>query len=491
MADENTVKQAGWQLEHSYAALPQTFFSKITPAPIQNPELIILNEQLADSLGLDSGALQEEEGVQILAGSRTPDSGLPLAQAYAGHQFGHFTMLGDGRALLHGEQITPDGRRVDIQLKGSGRTTYSRGGDGRAALGPMLREYIISEAMHALGIPTTRSLAVVKTGEPVFRESILTGAVLTRTASSHLRVGTFEYALNRGSMNDLRALADYTISRHYPEVRETENPYLMLLREVVTRQASLIAKWQLAGFIHGVMNSDNMALSGETIDYGPCAFMNSYDPKTVFSSIDARGRYAYGRQPIMAEWNLSRFAEALVPLIDENQEKAVELAQAEISSFPEKFNVYWLQGMRAKLGLFTEEAEDEALITDLLNLMQEQEADYTNTFRAITFNKLDKTGLFTDNRFASWQERWQERLGKQNESQEDSRQLMRDNNPAVIPRNHHVEEALEAAEKNGDYSVMNKLLDVLADPYAHTREQEDYTAPPAPTLVPYRTYCGT
>jgi uncharacterized protein YdiU (UPF0061 family) len=491
MADENTVKQAGWQLEHSYAALPQTFFSKITPAPIQNPELIILNEQLADSLGLDSGALQEEEGVQILAGSRTPDSGLPLAQAYAGHQFGHFTMLGDGRALLHGEQITPDGRRIDIQLKGSGRTTYSRGGDGRAALGPMLREYIISEAMHALGIPTTRSLAVVKTGEPVFRESILTGAVLTRTASSHLRVGTFEYALNRGSMNDLRALADYTISRHYPEVRETENPYLMLLREVVTRQASLIAKWQLAGFIHGVMNSDNMALSGETIDYGPCAFMNSYDPKTVFSSIDARGRYAYGRQPIMAEWNLSRFAEALVPLIDENQEKAVELAQAEISSFPEKFNVYWLQGMRAKLGLFTEEAEDEALITDLLNLMQEQEADYTNTFRALTFNKLDKTGLFTDNRFASWQERWQERLGKQNESQEDSRQLMRDNNPAVIPRNHHVEEALEAAEKNGDYSVMNKLLDVLADPYAHTREQEDYTAPPAPTLVPYRTYCGT
>ena len=491
MADENTVKQAGWQLEHSYAALPQTFFSKITPAPIQNPELIILNEQLADSLGLDSGALQEEEGVQILAGSRTPDSGLPLAQAYAGHQFGHFTMLGDGRALLHGEQITPDGRRIDIQLKGSGRTTYSRGGDGRAALGPMLREYIISEAMHALGIPTTRSLAVVKTGEPVFRESILTGAVLTRTASSHLRVGTFEYALNRGSMNDLRALADYTISRHYPEVRETENPYLMLLREVVTRQASLIAKWQLAGFIHGVMNSDNMALSGETIDYGPCAFMNSYDPKTVFSSIDARGRYAYGRQPIMAEWNLSRFAEALVPLIDENQEKAVELAQAEISSFPEKFNVYWLQGMRAKLGLFTEEAEDEALITDLLNLMQEQEADYTNTFRALTFNKLDKTGLFTDNRFASWQERWQERLGKQNESQEDSRQLMRDNNPAVIPRNHHVEEALEAAEKNGDYSVMNKLLDVLADPYAHTRDQEDYTAPPAPTLVPYRTYCGT
>ncbi|WP_298783888.1 YdiU family protein [uncultured Marinococcus sp.] len=491
MADENTVKQAGWQLEHSYAALPQTFFSKITPAPIQNPELIILNEQLADSLGLDSGALQEEEGVQILAGSRTPDSGLPLAQAYAGHQFGHFTMLGDGRALLHGEQITPDGRRIDIQLKGSGRTTYSRGGDGRAALGPMLREYIISEAMHALGIPTTRSLAVVKTGEPVFRESILTGAVLTRTASSHLRVGTFEYALNRGSMNDLRALADYTISRHYPEVRETENPYLMLLREVVTRQASLIAKWQLAGFIHGVMNSDNMALSGETIDYGPCAFMNSYDPKTVFSSIDARGRYAYGRQPIMAEWNLSRFAEALVPLIDENQEKAVELAQAEISSFPEKFNVYWLQGMRAKLGLFTEEAEDEALITDLLNLMQEQEADYTNTFRALTFNKLDNSGLFTDNRFASWQERWQERLGKQNESQEDSRQLMRDNNPAVIPRNHHVEEALEAAEKNGDYSVMNKLLDVLADPYAHTREQEDYTAPPAPTLVPYRTYCGT
>ncbi|SDW64023.1 Uncharacterized conserved protein YdiU, UPF0061 family [Marinococcus luteus] len=491
MAEENTVKKAGWQLEHSYASLPNTFFSKITPAPAQSPELIVLNEQLADSLGLDSEELKEEEGVQILAGSQTPENGLPLAQAYAGHQFGHFTMLGDGRALLHGEQITPDGRRVDIQLKGSGRTPYSRGGDGRAALGPMLREYIISEAMHALGIPTTRSLAVVKTGEPVFRESVLTGAVLTRTASSHLRVGTFEYALNRGSMNDLRALADYTIDRHYPEVRETENPYLMLLREVVTRQASLIAKWQLAGFIHGVMNSDNMALSGETIDYGPCAFMNIYDPKTVFSSIDARGRYAYGRQSIMAEWNLSRFAEALVPLIDENQEKAVELAQTEISRFPEQFNEYWIQGMRAKLGLFTEETEDEALITDLLNLMQEHEADYTNTFLALTFNKLDDSGLFTDSRFASWQEQWLERIGRQNESEESARQLMCDHNPAVIPRNHHVEEALEAAEKNGDYSVMNQLLDVLSEPYAHTREQEKYSAPPAPTLVPYRTYCGT
>ncbi|WP_079475949.1 protein adenylyltransferase SelO [Marinococcus halophilus] len=491
MAEKNTAKKAGWQLEHSYAALPQTFFSKLTPAPVQEPELVILNEQLAASLGLDSEALREDENLQVLAGSQTPENGLPLAQAYAGHQFGHFTMLGDGRALLHGEQITPEGRRVDIQLKGSGRTPYSRGGDGRAALGPMLREYIISEAMHALGIPTTRSLAVVKTGEPVFRESVLTGAVLTRTASSHLRVGTFEYALNHGSMNDLQALADYTIDRHYPEVRETENPYLELLRKVVTRQASLISKWQLAGFIHGVMNSDNMALSGETIDYGPCAFMNSYDPKTVFSSIDARGRYAYGRQPIMAEWNLSRFAEALVPLIDENQEKSVELAQAEISQFPERFNEYWLQGMRAKLGLFTEEQEDEALITSLLSLMQTHEADYTNTFRALTFNQFDDSGLFTDSDFASWQEQWLERLERQEESKDLSGQLMRDHNPAVIPRNHHVEEAIEAAEKNRDYSVMNQLLNVLSEPYAHTKEQEKYTAPPAPSLVPYRTYCGT
>ncbi|GEK59207.1 hypothetical protein CHL76_12250 [Marinococcus halophilus] len=491
MAEKNTAKKAGWQLEHSYAALPQTFFSKLTPAPVQEPELVILNEQLASSLGLDSEALREDENLQVLAGSQTPENGLPLAQAYAGHQFGHFTMLGDGRALLHGEQITPEGRRVDIQLKGSGRTPYSRGGDGRAALGPMLREYIISEAMHALGIPTTRSLAVVKTGEPVFRESVLTGAVLTRTSSSHLRVGTFEYALNHGSMNDLQALADYTIDRHYPEVRETENPYLELLRKVVTRQASLISKWQLAGFIHGVMNSDNMALSGETIDYGPCAFMNSYDPKTVFSSIDARGRYAYGRQPIMAEWNLSRFAEALVPLIDENQEKSVELAQAEISQFPERFNEYWLQGMRAKLGLFTEEQEDEALITSLLSLMQTHEADYTNTFRALTFNQFDDSGLFTDSDFASWQEQWLERLERQEESKDLSGQLMRDHNPAVIPRNHHVEEAIEAAEKNRDYSVMNQLLNVLSEPYAHTKEQEKYTAPPAPSLVPYRTYCGT
>ncbi|MEX2414808.1 MAG: YdiU family protein, partial [Paenibacillaceae bacterium] len=383
MTKREAIIETGWNLDNSYARLPKLFFTSLNPTPVRSPKLIVLNYPLATSLGLNVQDLQSKDGVTVLAGNQIPEGVLPLAQAYAGHQFGHFTMLGDGRALLIGEQITPLGERFDIQLKGSGETPYSRRGDGRAALGPMLREYIISEAMHALGIATTRSLAVVTTGESVIRETDLPGAILTRVAASHLRVGTFQYASKWGTVEDLRALADYTLQRHFPEVDADENRYILLLQEVIKRQAVLIAKWQLVGFIHGVMNTDNMALSGETIDYGPCAFMDAYDPGTVFSSIDIHGRYAYGNQPNIAAWNLARFAEALLPLLHDNEEQAVKLAEDAISDFTELYHRNWLAGMRSKLGIFNEELQDESLIEDLLSMMQKYRADYTNTFRAL------------------------------------------------------------------------------------------------------------
>lgn len=490
MSTEKETTNAGWNFENSYTHLPETFFSIINPNPVQSPKLIILNDSLASSLGLDSEELRKEEGIEVLAGNQVPEGASSLAQAYAGHQFGHFTMLGDGRALLIGEQITPSGDRFDIQLKGSGRTPYSRGGDGRAALGPMLREYIISEAMHALGVPTTRSLAVVRSGETVNRETGLPGAVMTRVAASHLRVGTFEYAAKWGSVDELRELADYAIERHYPDIKDNEDRYLSLLQEVIKRQAALIAKWQLIGFIHGVMNTDNMTISGETIDYGPCAFMDVYDPETVFSSIDIQGRYAYGNQPPIGGWNLARFAETLLPLLHEDQDEAVELAQKELTDYPALYRKNWLAGMRAKLGIMNEEAEDEALIEELLNLMHKHRADYTNTFRALTFDQLEETALFKAPEFAEWQRRWQERLGKQTESKDSSHELMQNSNPAVIPRNHRVEAALEAAGQ-GDYSIMEKLLAVLSKPYAYSPEQAEYGTLPEPTLRPYRTFCGT
>lgn len=485
------IIETGWNLDSSYARLPKLFFTILNPIAVRSPELIILNDPLATSLGLNVAALQSKDGVVVLAGNRIPEGALPLAQAYAGHQFGHFTMLGDGRALLLGEQITPQGKRFDIQLKGSGRTPYSRGGDGRAALGPMLREYIISEAMYALGIATTRSLAVVTTGESLIRESVLPGAILTRVAASHLRVGTFQYVSNWGTVDDLRVLADYTLQRHFPDGDAVENRYLYLLQEVIKRQAVLIAKWQLVGFIHGVMNTDNMALSGETIDYGPCAFMDTYHPATVFSSIDRQGRYAYGNQPYIAGWNLTRFAETLLPLLHVNQAQAVKLAQDAISDFTELYHRNWLKGMKAKLGIFNEEIQDESLIEGLLSMMQKYRADYTNTFRALTFDKPGDTVLFGTTEFAQWQELWLARLDRQQESKATSHQLMRNSNPALIPRNHRVEAALEAAVKQGDYSVMERLLDVLSSPYAHTPEQADYSTLPEQSTCPYRTFCGT
>jgi uncharacterized protein YdiU (UPF0061 family) len=482
---------AGWNFDNSYARLPDIMFTKLGPTPVQSPKLAILNEALAAELGLNAQALRNGDGASLFAGNDIPEGALPLAQAYAGHQFGHFNMLGDGRAVLLGEHITPQGARVDIQLKGSGPTPYSRRGDGRAALGPMLREYIISEAMHGLGIPTTRSLAVVTTGEAIIRETRLPGAILTRVAASHLRVGTFQYAAQWGADGDLQALADYTLQRHFAHIPLDDRRYLRLLQEVIERQAKLVAQWQHVGFIHGVMNTDNMAISGETIDYGPCAFMDAYDPATVFSSIDVHGRYAYGNQPRIAVWNLARFAEALLPLLHADEEQAVKEAEAALAEFGSLYRRYWVNGMRAKLGLFNEESEDEVLIQDLLELMQKHAADYTNTFIALAFEQLEGSGLLSSEEFAGWHKLWQARLERQPESKSDSQQLMRSSNPAVIPRNHRVEAALAAAVNAGDYTVLESLLAALANPFAHTPEQAEFAAPPEPSSCGYQTFCGT
>jgi uncharacterized protein YdiU (UPF0061 family) len=481
---------AGWRLTHTYMELPQLFYSPAVPTAVREPRFVALNRPLATMLGLDPDILERGDGVAIFAGNALPDGARPIAQAYAGHQFGHFTALGDGRAILLGEQITPCGDRLDIQLKGAGQTRFARRGDGRAALGPMLREYIISEAMHALGIPTTRSLAVVTTGEPVYREEVLQGAVLTRVAASHIRVGTMQWAAAHNDQAATRALADYTGARHYPELADSPEPYVALFEAILARQASLIARWQLVGFVHGVMNTDNMALSGETIDYGPCAFMDAYDPATVFSSIDASGRYAYGNQPAIAQWNLARLAEAIVPLFDPDVDRAVERATSALDRFPALFDQYWLDGMRAKLGLFTRERDDEALVNDLLAWMQRRSADFTNTFRLITAGRLLAQPTDTDPEVEGWYRRLEARRVRQPQSSAEADTLMRRHNPAFIPRNHKVEEALSAATGSEDPSVMARLLQVLATPYDHERDLPAFSAPSVAD-GPYRTFCGT
>jgi serine/tyrosine/threonine adenylyltransferase len=478
------VSPAGWRLDHSYAQLPELFHERVEPTPVREPELVILNRTLATSLGLDPDNLMEPS---LFAGNRLPAGAEPLAQAYAGHQYGHFTTLGDGRAILLGEQITPDGKRFDIQLKGSGPTPYSRRGDGRAALGPMLREYIMSEAMHALGIPTTRSLAVATTGEPVFRQEQLPGAVLTRVAASHIRVGTFEWAAAHGGRDELQALADYTIRRHYPEVTNAEGQYLAFFESVMERQAALIARWMHIGFIHGVMNTDNMSICGETIDYGPCAFMDAYDPATVFSSIDRNGRYAYGKQPHIAQWNLARLAEALLPLFHEDEKRAIELANEAVHRFQVYFQKHWQAGMRSKLGLTTSEEEDTTLIQSLLEWMLKTKADWTNTFAALE----PDNKATPDAEFSAWHQNWTTRLGRQPESFSEIAQKMRTHNPAIIPRNHMVEEALAAASGNGDLSLMHRLLEVLAAPYNHNQAAAEYREPSSSAPGVYQTFCGT
>ena len=483
---------SGWRLEYTYAELPPLFSAPAQPSAVRAPRLVAFNRPLAEALGLDPAALEGPDGVAIFAGNVLPDGARPIAQAYAGHQFGHFTALGDGRAILLGEQITPHGGRLDIQLKGAGPTRFSRRGDGRAALAPMLREYIISEAMHALGIPTTRSLAVAATGEPVYRETVLQGAVLTRVAASHVRVGTMQWAAAHDDTPALRALADYTQARHYTELADAPDDarYLALFDAILARQASLIARWQLVGFVHGVMNTDNMALSGETIDYGPCAFMDAYDPATVFSSIDHGGRYAYGNQPPIAQWNLARLAEAMLPLFDADRDTAIEQATAALDRFPALFERQWLDGMRAKLGLFTREDEDAALIGGLGEWMTRRAADFTNTFRALTAGALVDGSTNADAALIAWSRRWQSRRGRQPQSLAEGDALMRRSNPAVIARNHLVEAALEAATRRSDLSVMTALLDALATPYDHDRDQPAFTAPVSDGR-PYRTFCGT
>jgi uncharacterized protein YdiU (UPF0061 family) len=465
------TESPSWRLEHSYARLPALFFSEVEPTPVREPRLVIFNRALAGQLGLP------QDKAEVYAGNELPPGARPIAQAYAGHQYAHFTGLGDGRALLLGEQITPDGGRFDIQLKGPGPTPYSRRGDGRAALGPMLREYLISEAMHALGIPTTRSLAVAATGETVWRQDGgLPGAVLMRVAASHIRVGTFEWAAAHRDVEALRALAEHTRQRHYPEV---ENDAVALFEAISERQASLIAKWMCVGFIHGVMNTDNMALSGETIDYGPCAFMDAYDPATVFSSIDRNGRYAYGNQPPIAQWNLARLAEAMLPLFHDDEKQSVEIANGLIPKFGERFRHHWLAGMRAKLGLFTEEPEDAALIQDLLKWMEESKADFTNTFAALATERFEPN---------DWHARWQNRLARQPHSRKEVEALLRRSNPAFIPRNHRVEEVLTAAQQ-GEMRPFYDFLEVVTHPWDHARIRPDCAKPG--TQTGYRTFCGT
>lgn len=459
---------AGWNLENSYVRLPRTFYKEIDIEKVEAPKLVKFNEELAKELGLP---LDLEAG--LFTGNTLPEGAQPIAQAYAGHQFGHFTMLGDGRAVLLGEQITPSGQRFDIQLKGAGRTPYSRRGDGRAALGPMLREYLISEAMHGLGIATTRSLAIAETGEITLRERPLPGAILTRVGASHIRVGTFQYAAQWATESELKSLADYTMERHFPTLQNSGN-YLEFLQKVAETQAKLIAQWQLVGFIHGVMNTDNMAISGETIDYGPCAFMDSYDPDTVFSSIDRDGRYAYKNQPYIGAWNLARLAETLLAFM------TVEEAKSAIDYYWQVYNGSWLNGMRQKLGLFGEDPAHESLILQLLDLMKELEADYTNTFVALTLEK-ELPG------FEAWIQQWKALLAKQPQSWEESLALMKQRNPLIIPRNHKVEEALMWAE-HGNMEPFDKLLQAVQHPY-ETMEEE--FSKPAEKGVCYQTYCGT
>lgn len=480
----------GLQLENTYSLLPQVLFVAAKPSTVLGPRLSILNERLAEELGINLARISADAGAALFAGQDLSCGSQPIAQAYAGHQFGSFTMLGDGRAILLGELRMPSGTLVDVQLKGAGRTQFSRGGDGRAALGPMLREYLISEAMFALGIPTTRSLAVVTTGEPVYRESVKKGAILTRVAASHIRVGTFEYLAARRDEPSLRLLADYSINRHYPELADAPQKYLEFLRAVIDRQAALIAKWQLVGFTHGVMNTDNMAISGETIDYGPCAFMNAYSPDTVFSSIDRAGRYAYGNQPAIGHWNLARFAETLLPLLREDQKEAIALASEILGEYPALFERYWLDGMRKKIGLQTAETGDVELIESLLQWMQTSRADFTNTFRDLSSEGSPDGDKYLDSDFQAWYSRWRARLEHEGRSCATVCTEMQSVNPSVIPRNHLVEEALSAAEDRDDLSVLHRLLAVLASPYAARTDLAPYQVP-SPDDGSYRTYCGT
>lgn len=484
------MDDSGFNFNNTYIHLPKAFYTELSPVPVRKPEMVTFNAPLASDIGLDFSGISTDAKAAMFGGNNMPKGAEPLAQAYAGHQFGHFTMLGDGRAIVWGEHITPSGQRLDIQFKGSGPTPYSRGADGRAVLGPMLREYITSEAMHALNIPTTRSLAVVTNGEKVYRETGLPGAILTRIASSHIRVGTFEYAALQQDKGIIQKLVNYTIDRHYPWIKEEHNKTLSLLKAVIEKQADLITHWMRVGFIHGVMNTDNMTLSGETIDYGPCAFMDAYNPRTVFSSIDHMGRYAYANQPNIAQWNLARLAETMLPLLDDEIENAADTIEEVVNGFGALYKDKWLSMMRAKLGLFGARAEDESLITDLLGWMQQVGADYTNTFQHLTEEKPPQGEPYNDRAFKEWYTHWQAQLAKSTKPLKSSLSLMRANNPAVIPRNHKVEQVLAAAT-NGDLKPLKNLLTALQEPYKNRSDLKPYQSPPEPGDRVYQTFCGT
>jgi uncharacterized protein YdiU (UPF0061 family) len=476
-------KRCGLNFDTTYTSLPNIFFTESIPCSYNNPKNIVTNDDLAVSIGLDFSTISEQELCSILSGSVTSNEITPFSQAYAGHQYGRFTILGDGRACMLGEHLTPSGERFDIHLKGSGLTKYSKGGDGKAALGPMLREYIISEAMYNLGIPTTRSLAVTLTGESIAREEILPGAVLTRVAKSHIRVGTFEFARASNNKSYLKELTDYTIERHYPHLINSEDKALLLLEEVMKKQIDLIVAWMRVGFIHGVMNTDNMLVSGETIDYGPCAFMDNYDPETVFSYIDKRGRYSFANQPKIAQWNIAIFANALIPLIHEDVSVAVGLAEEKLNMFDNIYHNKWLDMMRAKIGLFGSCKDDEKLILDLLTWMEANKADYTNTFNNLLHNKIPGT-------MQDWYSRWQKRLDENSVSIEESIDLMKNSNPCVIPRNHIVDSVLRFADK-GDIRPLQNLLSVLKNPYKEMESIKYYQQMPSEEEKINNTFCGT
>ncbi|MCF8361041.1 MAG: YdiU family protein [Prolixibacteraceae bacterium] len=477
-----------WNFEHTYASLPDHFFQHVHPAKPPAPELALFNKELARALGLEW--LSNKPGViaNQLSGKELPENAHPVAQAYAGHQFGYFTMLGDGRAILLGEQITPDNNRFDIQLKGAGQTNYSRRGDGRATFYSMLREYLMSEAMHGLGIPTTRSLAVVKTGFPVYRETESEGAVLTRVAASHIRTGTFEYVRQFGSTDDLQQLVSYTIQRHFPQIENQKNQPLALLGLVMEKQLALIVDWLRVGFIHGVMNTDNMSIPGETIDYGPCAFMNKYNPGNVFSSIDQNGRYAFGKQASIGLWNTSVFAGTLLHLIHPDEKTAVQMAQEMLNTYQEKYKQRWYRMMFNKLGILYPEADDKELADDLMGMLTRFQPDYTNFFVSLERGKEGNEAIFASERFRLWHSKWQSRIEK-NQSKQEAKQRMRQNNPVVIPRNHLVEGALNDAI-NGNMSTFNQLLDALRDPYSPP-STEGFQTVPAGFDDQYQTFCGT
>ena len=486
MKNNVSLSDSGWNLQSSYTQISDKLFSELKPDAVTNPSTVIVNNELAEKLGLNLKGISEEDLSNLFSGNSLPHGSKPFAQAYAGHQFGQFTILGDGRAHIVGEQVTPDGEIFDIQYKGSGRTPYSRGGDGKAALGPMLREYLISEAMYYLGIPTTRSLAVVETGEKVYREVPLKGSILTRVASSHIRIGTFQFLAAHKDYEGMKSLLDFSIKRHFSNLKFSENLAIEFINAVMQKQINLIVEWMRVGFIHGVMNTDNSTISGETIDYGPCAFMDHYDANTVFSSIDTQGRYSFANQPSIIQWNLVRLAECLLPLIDKDEKRSIEIAQNLINTFSSLFKDKWLQMMKKKLGIKDKSEDDEELINNLIKWMQQKKPDFTNTFcNLMNYDHADDEE-FEDDEFNNWKREWKKRVQRK-----EYIDVMMSCNPTLIPRNYLVEEALSEAETDGKFDKFNELNEIISSPYQLKKVNIKYLETPSKTNIPYKTFCGT